>query len=251
MANEWNAEHYDNKLDYVSGLGKGVISLLQPKPGEIILDLGCGTGDLTHEIAMSGASVMGIDQSDNMIQRARKKYPGITFTVGNAEELDMNQQFDAVFSNAALHWMTNPSKVIEHVRDILLPGGRFVAEFGGKGNVQTVIDALEATLNDLGINIQNKNPWYFPGIGEYASLLEKHGFIVTYALRFSRPTLMPDGDKGLKHWLDGFAGSYLQSLGLPDRSNVIQKVTELCRSTLYKNGQWYIDYKRLRIMAEK
>ena len=158
MVNDWNAEHYDNKLGYVSELGKGVISLLDPKPGEKILDLGCGTGDLTHEIAESGASVMGIDQSDIMIQQARKKYPDIAFTVGNAEELDMNQQFNAVFSNAALHWMKNPSKVIEGVRGILLPEGRFVAEFGGKGNVGTVIDALESTLSELWINTKNKNP---------------------------------------------------------------------------------------------
>ncbi len=194
---------------------------------------------------------MGIDQSDAMIQRAHKKYPEITFTVGNAEELDMNQQFNAVFSNAALHWMKNPSKVIDHIRDILLPGGRFVAEFGGKGNVQTVINALERALSELGINMQNKNPWYFPSIGEYASLLEKQGFSVTYALHFSRPTIMPDGDRGIDHWLNGFAGSYLRGLDILGRSNVIRKVTELCRPTLYKNGQWYIDYKRLRIMAEK
>lgn len=115
----------------------------------------------------------------------------------------------------------------------------------------TVIDALEQTLGELGINMQNKNPWYFPSIGEYASLLEKQGFSVTYALHFSRPTLMPDGDRGLEHWLNGFAGSYLGCLDLPGRSAVIQKVTELCRPTLVKNGQWYIDYKRLRIMAEK
>ncbi len=115
MVNDWNAEHYDNKLGYVSELGKGVISLLDPKPGEKILDLGCGTGDLTHEIAMSGASVMGIDQSVTMIQQARKKYPHITFIVGNAEELDMNRQFNAVFSNAALHWMKNPSKVTQDI----------------------------------------------------------------------------------------------------------------------------------------
>ena len=251
MVNEWNPEHYDNKLGYVSELGKGVVSLLDPKSGEKILDLGCGTGDLTHEIAMSGASVIGIDQSNTMIQQARKKYPHITFIIGNAEELDMNQQFNVVFSNAALHWMKNPSKVTEGVYGILLPGGRFVAEFGGKGNVGVVIDALERTLSELGINTRNKNPWYFPSIGEYTSLLEKYGFQTTYALHFSRPTAMPDGELGLVHWLNGFAGSYLQDLDLPDRSNVIQNVIELCRPILYRNGQWYIDYKRLRVIAEK
>lgn len=251
MGNAWNAEHYDNKLDYVSEFGKGVVSLLQPKPGENILDLGCGTGDLSHEIAAQGASVIGIDLSDAMIQRARTKYPDLTFTVGNAEEFRMKQQFDAVFSNAALHWINHPSKVIECVWDVLSPGGRFVAEFGGRGNVETVIGAVERALGALGISAREKNPWYFPSIGEYASLLEQQGFRTTYALHFSRPTAMPDGDKGLEHWLNGFAESYLQGLDLSNRKTVIQHVGEWCRPTLYKDGQWYIDYKRLRIVAEK
>jgi len=251
MGNQWNAEHYDSKLAYVSGLGKGVVSLLHPNKGEKILDLGCGTGDLSNEIAAAGASVVGIDLSDSMIHQARSKYPNLQFAVGNGEEFLMNHQFDAVFSNAALHWMKQPSKVIGCVWEALSSGGRFVAEFGGKGNVETVIRALELALEEVGIKAQDRNPWYFPSIGEYTSLLEQQGFRTTYAAHFDRPTEMPDADQGLEHWLKGFAESYLQGLDEPTRTTVIRRTTEFSRPKLYKDGQWCVDYKRLRVVAMK
>ncbi len=251
MRNQWDADHYDNKLRYVSEMGKGVVSLLDPKPGEVILDLGCGTGDLSHEIATSGAVVVGLDLSQTMIQQARHKYPHLHFAVGNGESFRMDTPFDAVFSNAALHWMKHPSSVIACVWNALSPGGRFVAEFGGKGNVETVIGALERALKELGLASLNRNPWYFPSIGEYTHRLEKQGFQTTCAIHFDRPTCMPDGDQGLEHWLNGFAESYLQGLDQPTRTCVMGRTKELSRPKLYKNGQWYIDYKRLRIVAVK
>lgn len=251
MGNAWNAEHYDNKLGYVSEFGKDVVSLLQPKQGEVILDLGCGTGDLSNEIAGFGASVVGMDLSESMIQQAQNKYSNLEFLVGNGEDFRTNEQFDAVFSNAALHWMIQPSNVISCVWEALSSGGRFVAEFGGRGNVETVIDALELALEELGIASNDRNPWYFPSIGEYAILLEMQGFRTTYAFHFDRPTRMPDGDKGLEHWLNGFAENYLKGLDLSTRNRVIQRVTELSRPKLYKDGQWFVDYKRLRIVAVK
>ncbi|MCL5972051.1 MAG: methyltransferase domain-containing protein [Firmicutes bacterium] len=251
MRNPWDADHYDKKLRYVSEMGKGVVSLLDPKPGEAILDLGCGTGDLTHEMATSGAIVVGIDLSQAMIQQARNKYPHLQFAVGNGENFRIDTTFDAVFSNAALHWMKHPSRVIACVWNALSPGGRFVAEFGGKGNVETVIGALERALDELGLTSQEKHPWYFPSIGEYTTRLEKQGFQTTYAIHFDRPTVLPDGDQGLEHWLNGFAGSYLQGLDQPTRHCVMRRTKELSRPRLYKNGQWHVDYKRLRIAAVK
>ncbi|PSR37886.1 MAG: SAM-dependent methyltransferase [Sulfobacillus thermosulfidooxidans] len=251
MEHAWNATHYDDKLGYVAEFGKGVVALLQPQQGEHILDLGCGTGELTQEIATAGAFVIGMDLSESMIQRARQKYPALTFRVGNAEAFQVNQPMNAVFSNAALHWMRQPTKVIKCVWDALDTGGRFVAEFGGKGNVMTVIDALDRALGDLGINAQDRNPWYFPSIGEYTTLLEHQGFKTTYALHFARPTPMPDGDKGIEHWLNGFAESFLSGLDHLTRDKVVQQVIEQCRPVLYRGGQWYIDYQRLRIVAEK
>lgn len=232
-------------------MGKGVVSLLDPKPGEVILDLGCGTGDLTHDIALYGAVVVGMDLSEAMIQQARNKYPHLEFLVANGEDFPVDKPFDAVFSNAALHWMKHPSSVIACVWNALTPGGRFVAEFGGKGNVETVIGALECALDELGIASQDKNPWYFPSIGEYTTRLEKQGFQTIFAKHFDRPTAMPDGDRGLEHWLNGFAESYLQGLDQPTRTRVIQRTKELCRSKLYNNGEWCLDYKRLCIAAVK
>jgi trans-aconitate methyltransferase len=247
----WNPEHYDNNLSYVSEFGKQVVGLLNPQHGERILDLGCGTGDLSYEISQSGATVFGIDLSLNMIEQAKEKYPNLHFEVANAEDFSTEEQFDAVFSNAALHWMKRPSNVIQCVWDVLRSGGRFVAEFGGKGNVDSVIKALEIAPEELGITAKERNPWFFPSIGEYASLLERQGFRTTYVVHFDRPTLMNDKEKGLEHWLNGFAEDYLYGLGELDRWRVIQRVVEITRSRLFKDGQWFVDYKRIRVVATK
>lgn len=253
MEHQWDAEHYDDKLSFVSDLGRRVVSLLRPQPGENILDLGCGTGDLTNEIAHHGAFVVGIDRSESMIKQAREKYPNLRFSVGNGEAFHLEQPVDAVFSNAALHWMRHPSKVIERVWHALLPGGRFVAEFGGKGNVKILLGALERARDELGIKATQGqgNPWYFPSIGEYASLLEQKGFCTTYAAHFDRPTEMPDGDRGFEYWIEGFAESYLMGLDSSTRAYVIRRAAEWSRPSLYKEGKWFVDYKRLRIVAVK
>lgn len=251
MKNDWNAQLYDSKLKFVSEFGKDVVSLLHPKAGEKILDLGCGTGDLSFEISKSGALVVGIDLSNSMIQEARAKYPSLQFKVENGEEFRTEEKFDAVFSNAALHWMKRASNVIESVWLALKPGGRFVAEFGAKGNVELVIKGLENALNEFGISAVGRNPWFYPSIGEYASLLEKQGFRVTYALHFDRPTPLEDGGRGLDHWIDAFAGHFLHGLNDSERLHVIQMVKETTRSQLYRDGQWFADYKRLRIVAVK
>lgn len=250
LADTWNADHYDRKLGFVTEFGKDLISLLQPQPGETILDLGCGTGDLSHEIARTGASVIGMDLSPAMIQQAQNKYPHLHFALANGEDFHFDQTFDAVFSNAALHWMTRPHHVIRNVKNALRSSGRFVAEFGGKGNVQTVVNALEIALAELGIDSTDRNPWFFPSIAEYTTLLEAEGFHTTLALHFDRPTLMPDtDDQGLRHWLTGFAGSYFRGLAHSIREHVIQRVIELTRPQLLRHHQWTIDYQRVRFVA--
>jgi len=249
LSQAWNPLHYDHKLGFVSEYGKDVVSLLNPRPDEKILDLGCGTGDLSFEISKSGASVVGIDFSEAMIVLARQKYAGLQFWVANGETFRTPERFDAIFSNAALHWMTHPDRVIHSVGLALKRGGRFVAELGGKGVAETVINALETALKERGVSVAGKNPWYFPSIGEYCTLLEAGGFRTTYAVHFDRPTPMEDGDDGLNHWLNGFAGSYLQGLDPAAKLQVMDRVAQLTRPTLYHNGQWVIDYKRLRFMA--
>lgn len=248
----WQTELYDNKLNYVSELGKGVVELLNPKSGEKILDLGCGTGDLAYQISCSGATVMGMDLSTQMIEAAKEKYPDINFYVGNAENFNFAEQVDAVFSNAALHWMKNPREVIKCVWKVLNKGGRFVAEFGGQGNVENVIKATSKVLDkDYGIDASKLNPWYFPSIAEYSTLLEQQGFRVTYAIHFDRPTKMKDGENGLNLWLTGSVDDFFMGFSLEEKKKVIEKISMEARDELFKDGSWYIDYKRLRLMAIK
>lgn len=250
--NSWKPELYDSKLDFVSEYGKSVVQLLAPQKNETILDLGCGTGDLTYEIAQSGAKVVGMDLSSSMIDKARIKYPEMTFFVENAEDFTMGESFDAVFSNAALHWMKNPEKVIQCVWNVLNPGGRFVAEFGGKGNVETIIKAMEDVLSqEYGMDAQKINPWYYPSIGEYSTLLEQRGFRVTYAVHFDRPTPLKDGITGLNHWLNSFGDDYFHQYSEAEKEGIFQKIRKKVKPDLFHDGTWYADYKRIRVVALK
>jgi trans-aconitate methyltransferase len=250
--NVWNAELYDKNLGFVSEFGKGVVELLNPQRGEKILDLGCGTGDLTYEIAKAGSTVFGIDLSQSMIEKARQKYPKIRFNVENGEDFRTIESYDAVFSNAALHWMKRPSKVVESVWLALRSGGRFVAEFGGQGNVETIIQGITDVLSQqYEMDATERNPWYFPSVGEYSSLLEQQGFRVTYALHFDRSTSLVDGENGLNHWLKGFGADFFQEFSESQQLILLEEIKEKLRPSLYHNGTWYADYKRIRIAAAK
>ncbi|NBC68029.1 methyltransferase domain-containing protein [Paenibacillus sacheonensis] len=250
--NEWNPGAYDDKLGFVSQFGQGVVGLLQPVSGERILDLGCGTGDLTETIAQSGANATGMDLSDNMIAAARLKYPHLDFRVANAEDFTTDVAYDAVFSNAALHWMKQPEQVVTCVWNALAAGGRFVAEFGGRGNVETVIAALaESLAEDYGIDAASRNPWYFPSIAQYSKLLEDQGFAVKAAFHFDRPTMMKDGDGGLRHWLAGFADDFVKEFTARQKEALFDTVASKARAALFRDGSWHVDYKRLRILAIK
>ncbi|NIK68545.1 class I SAM-dependent methyltransferase [Paenibacillus sp. BK720] len=248
----WNPGTYDTQLGFVSKLGKGILDWLDPQPGEHILDLGCGTGDLAVEIAGTGSKVTGMDQSEAMIVSARSKYPEITFIVGDGEQFSFEAPFDAIFSNAALHWMKNARGVIESVRDSLKSGGRFVAEFGGKGNVDGFVRAFYEVMPRYGIEPAERNPWYFPSIGEYTSLLEEYGFEVRIAEHFDRPTPLPEGDTGVMHWLDGFGDAFFKGLEDAARQSAKQEVYEAAKQKLpTASGVYLADYRRIRISAVK
>lgn len=250
--NVWDASLYDRHIGFVAKFGKDVVEWLQPKKGENILDLGCGTGSLSQEIAKSGAIVDGLDFSETMITKARQKYPRIHFFIDNGETFRTSKKYDAVFSNAALHWMKNAEKAAKSVWYALKPRGRFVAELGGKGNVQAVIDGIADVLSsDYGLDTAGRNPWYFPSAGEYAGLLERQGFTVELVSCFDRPTPLSDGEKGLDHWLDSFADDFFPEFSKREKAVLYAKINQKLRPRLYRDGIWVADYKRLRIAAVK
>lgn len=182
---DWNAACYQNQCSYVWQHGESLLSLLNPQPGEHILDLGCGPGQLTDKIAASGATVIGLDSDHAMIAQAQANYPHITFEVADAANFQLEEPVDAVFSNAALHWVTQAEAAVRCMAVALKPGGRLVVELGGKGNVQTILAALEQASGRTGLN-----PWYFPSLSEYAALLERAGLEPISAHLFDRPTAL-------------------------------------------------------------
>lgn len=247
----WNANLYDRKHSFVSKYGNHLIELLTPKAGEKILDLGCGTGDLAKKISDYKVDIVGIDQSKNMVMQAMNKYPSIKFFVQDATNLEYKNEFDAVFSNATLHWVKQPKQALNCIYKSLKQGGRFIAEFGGKGNVQTITDEIINQMKENGISYKTDQfPWYYPSISEYSSLMEEVGFRVTFAGHFDRPTPLV-GDDGLKNWIDMFGSNLFEGIDEHIKDDIIIKVENHLKASLYKDGNWIADYKRIRVIGIK
>jgi len=222
------------------------------KRGERILDLGCGTGALTAEIAGRGADVLGVDRSEEMISQARRKFPALTFGVLDARQLRFNAKFDAVFSNAVLHWIPEAEEVIAGMAQALRPGGRFVAEFGGKGNIRRLVAGFHRAFSALGMREPDGvSPSFYPSVAEYAGLLEKHGVEVREAWLFERPTILEEGERGLENWIRVFRQTLIEKMGEENGRQWIQEVERQCRAELLHDGSWELDYRRLRIAAWK
>jgi SAM-dependent methyltransferase len=222
-----------------------VLELLAPARGERVLDLGCGDGVLTEELVARGCRVVGVDASAEQIAAARAR--GLDARVADGQRLAFAAEFDAVFSNAALHWMTDPDAVIAGVRRALVPGGRFVAELGGRGCVAQIVAALRAGLERQGVDPTRLRPWYFPGDDEYGARLEAGGFDVAWIALIPRPTILP-GDIG--DWLGTFAETFIAAA--PDREALVDGVRDALRPALCDaDGRWTADYVRLRFAARK
>lgn len=247
QAQTWDPERYARNARFVAELGAAVVDLLAPRAGERILDLGCGDGVLTAKLASMGCDVVGVDASAPQIEAARKL--GLDARVISGEALDFDGEFDAVFSNAALHWMSDQSKVIAGVWRALKPGGRFVAEFGGYGCVAKIRKALVGALNRRGVDGEAACPWYFPEVEEYSEWLVRGGFVVNYIALIPRPTPLPGDITG---WLETFAESFTSKLSPAERPAYIAEVREALRPELCDaEGNWTADYVRLRFAAQK
>jgi trans-aconitate methyltransferase len=249
---DWNANLYDEKHSFVFKYGEDLVELLNPQPGERVLDLGCGTGYLTSIIAASGATVVGIDNSMEMVTKAKTEYPHLEFQVQNATGFHFDEHFDAIFSNAVLHWIQEKEEVAECIYNNLKKNGRLVLEMGGKNNVARIVRALQKSLVKNGCEENAAiSLWYFPSLGEYASLLESKGFRVTYAMHYDRETKLTDDKEGIKDWLKMFAGGYFNGIEENVVREILNEVQVMLEPANYKNGSWYADYKRLRMIAVK
>jgi len=243
----WDPAAYARNARFVSDLGAPVVELLAPRAGERILDLGCGDGALTIKLAEMGCDVVGVDASAPQIEAARRL--GLDARVKEGERLDFDTEFDAVFSNAAIHWMKPPDDVIAGVWRALKPGGRFVGEFGGHGCIETIKRALIDALARRGIDGDALIPWYFPTVEDYSARLARRGFAVRYIALIPRPTPLPTEISG---WLETFAQSLMAPLAYNDRAGFVDEVREALRPDLCDGaGQWFADYIRLRFAAGK
>ena len=249
---KWNAELYDQKHAFVFQFGENVLELLDVKPGERILDLGCGTGYLAKQIKNQGAEVVGIDLSPEMIAQAKANHPSVEFAVADAANFYFDDKFDAVFSNAALHWVKNHNGMMRSVYESLKPGGRFVSEMGGRGNVALLIAAIKQVLQAYGYHKQTQTTiWRFPGLGEYTKELEDQGFRVTFAIHFDRKTPLQDGDEGVAKWVTMFGSQYFEGVPIEEKVIMLKEITDILRPAYCEGGQWFADYKRLRFVAVK
>lgn len=242
----WSSDSYDTHARFVSDMAGAVVDWLDPQAGENILDLGCGDGVLTEQLVRAGANVIGVDMSENLLASARDK--GLQVQQMDGEALTYDNQFDAVFSNAALHWMTNPQKVLSGVSKALKPNGRFVAEFGGHGNVAAIVTAMRAVAALRNGDETLAGPWFFPSPAVYQKMLEAHGFEVEQIGLFPRPTPLKTG---MRHWLQLFRKPFFDQFG--DKKNEVLSQVETLLEPVLKdaNGNWTADYVRIRFRAIK
>ena len=244
---QWNPALYNAKHAFVYDYGASLIELLAPQLHERILDLGCGTGELTYRIGQQCGEVIGMDHSAAMIRQARADFPGVPFKAGDAADFRYELAFDAIFSNATLHWVSDYRAAAACMYANLRPGGRLVAEFGGRGNVATIVTALQRHLAARGH--ATTSPWYFPSIGDYTPVLENAGFRVTYATHYDRPTPLADSTNGIVDWLTMFGALFFEGIEDSVVQTIVKAVQEELRPTLFVDGQWVADYKRIRLVA--
>ena len=242
-AQTWNPATYAQNARFVSDLGEPLIELLAPAAGERILDLGCGDGALTAKLAALGCVVVGVDASEAQVRATHAR--GLRSVVCQVEALPFVERFDAVFSNAVLHWVRDQHAALECIARALRPGGRFVAEFGGFGCVDHIRRALHEAVRHRGVDPLAIDPWYFPTDDEYGALLHEHGFAVETLSLFARPTPLP-GE--MSAWLETFAQPFLAAIAGEEKASVVDEVTERVKPVLFQDKRgWTADYVRLRL----
>lgn len=253
---QWDADLYQQNHNFVWKYGASLLDLVDLKPGESVLDVGCGTGELTQQLyQLSQGRVLGLDADPTMIRRAKEQFEAadsnksLAFFVGDACQFQLDEPVNVVFSNAALHWVGRQGapRAIEGISKSLAPKGRFVLEFGGKGNVDMIVAAV---LKVMDLPRESADFWWYPSIAELSSLMEANGLEVTQAQLFDRPTELV-GEEGLETWLRMFGNKFFEGKNESEIQGIIERVVEQCRPKLYKDGVWKADYRRIRVVGTK
>lgn len=245
--NEWNAALYDSKHDFVAEYGKGLLEFVPRNKNLSILDLGCGTGTLTAKLAEFAETIIGADSSESMIEKAKAQYDDIRFIVCDALELPFENQFDVVFSNAVFHWINDHNALLNKIHKALKPDGLLVCEFGASGNIAAIENAFMKVCRDSGYEFDPK--FNFPTREHFADLLKHNGFIIDKIYDFDRPTTLKDNERGLANWMKQFYASELEQMSETERNEIVERVEDLTRETLWNGSEWVADYRRLRVLA--
>ncbi len=190
----WDPGLYDHKHRFVAEYGKGLLEYVPADAAQRILDLGCGTGTLTAELAVRCGYVLGIDASAEMVAQAKERYPALPFQVMDALELPYEHEWDIVFSNAVFHWIADHDLLLHKIGRALKPSGRLVCEFGAYGNIAAIEQGFRAAMQELGHAYRSR--FHFPTAEDFGALLTKNGFSIEEIFDFERPTPLPDGKLG-------------------------------------------------------
>jgi trans-aconitate methyltransferase len=244
---KWNSKLYDNKHDFVAEYGKGLLEFVPNDKTQKILDLGCGTGVLTAELAKLCDYVLGIDGSSDMVEKAKQAYPNLDFQVMNALEMPYTQKWDVVFSNAVFHWILNHDLLLQKIQQSLKPSGKLVCEFGAYGNIKTIEQGFGNVLQDIGVPFTSK--FNFPTVDSFGFLLEKHGFSIEKIYDYDRPTPLKDGEKGLYNWAKQFFETDLERFSDVEQDLILKGLMDKVQVKLWNGTFWTADYRRLKVIA--
>lgn len=245
---DWNAEDYHKNFAFVYEYGEALLNLFILPKGSFIADVGCGSAVLTKKLKEAGYSVCGIDASREMTGLAKRNAPDIPFMCADATDFLLDRPADGLFSNAVFHWIDDTDKLVKNLARNLRAGGELVCEFGGKGCAESVHSALEEIFAERGLKY--RRTFNFLSIGEFAPVLEKHGLVPVYCTLFPRPTRQ-SGEEGLKNWILTFLKEPFEAIADDVRGEIIAEAEKRLRAKLYKDGEWFVDYVRIRVKAVK
>lgn len=244
---EWNSLLYDDKHDFVSEYGKGLLEFIPDNKEQSILDLGCGTGTLTAQLYNLCGKIIGVDSSSSMIDKAKKEYRNIEFMVCDALNLPFESEWDIVFSNAVFHWINDHNALLQNIHKVLKPQGMLICEFGANGNISTIENAFSEASNELGFEYNPK--FNFPTVENFSKLLENNDFIIDKIYDYDRPTVLKDEEQGLVNWMRQFFSSEISIMPANTKAVVFERVEQLTKSSLWNGKEWVADYRRLRAIA--